>query len=260
MDVVGAGGNNGAKGPYYPAAYPSVLDVGAGDAGSGGTGALCTFSTHSALAVVAPGCDSVTGGLDEVFQDDGSPALGFGTSQAAAQISSVLAAMRAYEPSLTDTQAEACLKDNEGSGGNLDAAAAFNACGLRRIVEAGLAAVPAPANPPTDAAATDSSPPSNAMPRPTVQGTPHDLRVPHLRLVRVGPGELKVEITNRPHLAATELRILGRHRRRLVVLAHRRSIATSVTFRIRSATAVEARFIMRGRPITVSRWITQAIL
>lgn len=138
INIVAAAGNEG--GPVlYPAAYPPILAVGAGDAGSR-SGALCTFASHGeGLDIIAPGCDSKIGGLESAFEDDGSPALGSGSSQASAIVSAVLASMRAYNPQLTAMGAEECLTSTAKSL-SIDVAAAFDACGLSRVVSEGEAA------------------------------------------------------------------------------------------------------------------------
>jgi hypothetical protein len=48
--------------------------------------------------------------------------------------------MRAYSPTLTYSQAQGCITSTLTNGGNLDVAAAFNACGLGQIVNEGMAA------------------------------------------------------------------------------------------------------------------------
>jgi hypothetical protein len=138
LSVVAAAGNE--EGPVlFPAAYAPILAAGAGDAGSG-IGALCSFASRGdGLDLIAPGCDSQTGGLQGAFEDDGSPAIGSGSSQASAFISAVLASIRAYSPQLTFTQAEACLTSTARSG-SIDVAAAFDACGLSQTVAEGEAA------------------------------------------------------------------------------------------------------------------------
>lgn len=138
LDVVAAAGNTGGS-MLFPASYGPVLAVGAGDAESG-PGALCSFASRGeGLDVIAPGCDGQTGGLEGAFEDDGSPAVGEGSSQASAIVSAALASMRAYAPQLTYTRAEECLIAKAKSG-SVDIAAAFDACGLSQVVAEGQAA------------------------------------------------------------------------------------------------------------------------
>lgn len=138
--VTAAAGNTG--GPISaPAAYPGVVSVGAADAG-GAPGTLCGFSARGA-DVLAPGCDTQVGGIEGAWQDTGEPNVSQGTSQADAIDSAVSDAMIAYEPTLTASQTENCITSTVDSG-EIDAAAAFDACGLSSVVEAGTAAQPAP--------------------------------------------------------------------------------------------------------------------
>lgn len=136
--VVAAAGND--DGPVlYPAAYPSIFAVGAGDIGST-LGALCSFASRGErLNLVAPGCDSLTGGLEGAFEDDGSPAFGSGSSQASSIVSAVLASMRAYSPQLSYSKAEECLTTTTDNG-SINVEAAFEACGLSHVVSEGQAA------------------------------------------------------------------------------------------------------------------------
>jgi hypothetical protein len=168
FDVLAAAGNDGVS-VEYPAAAPGVLGIGATDANPADLGVFCSFTDRgSALSVLAPGCGSQTerngggNGIDVAFSDDGLPAWAFGTSEASSVASAVLASMRAYGPNLNVRQSEGCLTSTEVSGGNIDAAAAFRACGLGETVDRGMAAFAA-------ATATESasvSPPSQA---PTVK-------------------------------------------------------------------------------------------
>jgi hypothetical protein len=146
VNVVGAAGNDGGL-VSYPAAATGVMAVGATDANPADLGVFCPTSDRGpALALLGPGCGTQSepagggGGVDVAFSDTGEPAWASGTSDASAIVASVLASMRAYAPSLTATQAEQCLTSTTVNGGNLDAAAAFRACGLGAIVSQGFAA------------------------------------------------------------------------------------------------------------------------
>ncbi len=146
LSVVAAAGNEG--GPVQaPADMPGVLGVGASDANPANLGVMCSFSNRGAgLALLAPGCDSQTGpggggnGIEIAFSDDGSPAWAEGTSEAAVIVSAAEASMRAYSPTLSYSQAQGCITSTLTNGGNLDVAAAFNACGLGQVVSEGMAA------------------------------------------------------------------------------------------------------------------------
>ncbi len=116
--VVAAAGNDlpqQGTGPYYPAAYPGVLAVGA--AGPGGV--LAPFSDQrSPVAVTAPGVN-VTTAFPGTFPDAYDPAQS-GTSFAAAFVSGVAALVRAAHPKLTAAQVvariEATARGSTGPG------------------------------------------------------------------------------------------------------------------------------------------------
>ncbi len=257
INVVAASGSSAATDPVYPAAYASVFAVGAGDAAAG-TDASCGFSTGSVIELVAPGCNSIAGGIDEAFEDDGEGALGFGTSQAAALVSAVLAAMRAYAPTVTDLQAEACLTASADSAGHMDAAAAFTACGLRRIVEAGLAGVPTSSQP-SGGASDGNSPTTGGTPQ-ALPGFRPSIRPPRIAFVFLAGNRLKIDVLNRPKKAIIELKLLRKGRGRLVVVARRSSASRTATLRRDSASFVAVRFVLRGNATQSSPWTTKAIV
>ncbi len=100
--VVAAAGNDseqGGTGPFYPAAYPGVLSVGA----IGPGGALAGFSDRrTPVSVTAPGVN-VTSAYPGVFPDAYDPAQN-GTSFAAAFVSGVVALVRSAYPRLDAAQ------------------------------------------------------------------------------------------------------------------------------------------------------------
>jgi membrane-anchored mycosin MYCP len=100
--VVAAAGNDlphGGTGPFYPAAYPGVLAVGA--AGPGG--ALASFSDRrTPVAVTAPGVN-VTSAYPGTFPEAYAPVQN-GTSFAAAFVSGVVALVRSAHPELSAAQ------------------------------------------------------------------------------------------------------------------------------------------------------------
>ena len=100
--VVAAAGNDspdGATGPFYPAAYPGVLSVGA----VGQDGARAGFSdTRTPVSVTAPGV-SVTAAYPGVFPRAYNRASN-GTSFATAFVSGVAALVRAAHPGLDQAQ------------------------------------------------------------------------------------------------------------------------------------------------------------
>ena len=139
ISVVAAAGNNAGQ-LQFPASYPGVLAVGAEDAAN--PGALCSFSARGeGLGLLAPGCDTLTGGLQGAFQDTGEPDHSMGTSQASSLVSAALASIRAYAPTLTRNQAEHCLTSTVHKDA-IDVSAAYQACGLQNIVKAGTAGEP----------------------------------------------------------------------------------------------------------------------
>jgi hypothetical protein len=156
LSVIAAAGNE--AGPVQaPADVPVVLGVGASDANPANLGVMCSFSNRGAgVALLAPGCGSQTepdgggNGIEIAFADDGSPAWANGSSYSGEIVSTAEASMRAYSPTLTYSQAQGCITSTLTSAGNLNVAAAFNACGLGAIVNAGMAAYQA-ANPPPKA-------------------------------------------------------------------------------------------------------------
>ena len=106
--VVAAAGNDlpqGGTGPFYPAAYPGVLAVGAVGPG----GALAAFSDrHTPVAVTAPGVN-VTSAYPGTFPDAYAPVQN-GTSFAAAFVSGVVALVRSAHPGLSAAQVVARIE------------------------------------------------------------------------------------------------------------------------------------------------------
>jgi len=157
LSVIAAAGNE--AGPVQaPADVPGVLGVGASDANPANLGVMCSFSNRGAgVALLAPGCGTQTepdgggNGIEIAFGDDGSPAWANGTSYSGEIVSTAEASMRAYSPTLSYSQAQGCITSTLTSGGNLNVAAAFDACGLGQIVSEGTAAYqaanPAPTQP-----------------------------------------------------------------------------------------------------------------
>jgi hypothetical protein len=227
LDVVGAAGNASSS-VAFPADASGVLAVGAADANPSNLGVFCASSNRGpALGVLAPGCgsqmdaDGGGDGIEVAFPDDGTPAWASGTSEASAIVSAVLASMRAYAPSLTSVQAEGCVTATAVNGGNLDAAAAFNACGLGAIVDQGLAAYgAATATPPAL-----SPPESTPSPKPTAtvlsppksadSSAPWGAR-PRIVTTRVRAGRLVITVASVPkgaHLRVEAQRRIANHYR-----------------------------------------------
>jgi len=106
--VVAAAGNDDQEsgtGPFYPAAYPGVLSVGAVTS----DGALASFSdTHTPVSVTAPGVN-ITSTYPGTFPDAYDPADD-GTSFSTAFVSGVVALVRAYYPQLDEAQVVARIE------------------------------------------------------------------------------------------------------------------------------------------------------
>ena len=146
LSVIAAAGNEGGPG-QAPADVEGVLGVGASDANPANLGVICPFSNRgTGIALLAPGCGSQTepdgggNGIEIAFSDTGEPAWADGTSDSGEIVSTAEASMRAYSPTLTGSQAQGCITSTLTSAGNLNVAAAFDACGLGEVVSEGMAA------------------------------------------------------------------------------------------------------------------------
>jgi type VII secretion-associated serine protease mycosin len=160
--VVAAAGNDvpqGGTGPFYPAAYPGVLSVGA--AGPGG--ALAPFSDRrTQVGVTAPGVN-VTSAYPGTFPDAYNPDQS-GTSFAAAYVSGVAALVRATHPRLNPAQVvariEATARGSTGPGtghGLIDPVRAVTA-----VLPGDPAAAPAASTSPSSASPASTSPASTS--------------------------------------------------------------------------------------------------
>ena len=135
--VVAAAGNDSAQGlvgPFYPAAYPGVLSVGA----VGPDGSLASFSdTRTPVSVTAPGID-VTSAYPGTFPESYNPGDN-GTSFATAFVSGVAALVRAYHPGLDEAQVVARITATaDGPAGS------GSGHGMVNPVQAVTAVLPAP--------------------------------------------------------------------------------------------------------------------
>lgn len=127
--VVAAAGNSSAV--LYPAAYPTVLSVGASDA----AGARASFSASGPrLDLLAPGQ-----GILSTWRDSGFYTMS-GTSMAAPHVAGVAALVLARYPQTTPAQLRGCLlrssqgvgvagRDDDSGWGIVDAGAALRMCG-----------------------------------------------------------------------------------------------------------------------------------
>jgi len=105
QDGTDANNANDGTGPFYPAAYPGVLAVGAVEPG----GVLARFSDrHTPVGVTAPGVN-VTTAYPGTFPAAYEPAQN-GTSFAAAFVSGVVALVRSAHPGLNAAQVVARIE------------------------------------------------------------------------------------------------------------------------------------------------------
>jgi len=246
LGVVAAVGNEG--GPVQaPADVEGVLGVGASDANPANLGAFCAFSNRGAdLALLAPGCGSQSepgagNGIEIAFSDDGAPAWAEGTSEAASIVSAAEASMRAYSPTLSYSQAQGCIASTLANGGNLDVAAAFNACGLGQVVSEGMAAYRAASPAPTQ--------PSNTGPPAATLFPAKPAQQPRPRITRITFKHHVLRITVAGIPKGLRLRLLAQAKNdagHFVTLARATTGRTTITLRVSRWDRIVARFLARG--------------
>lgn len=242
--VVAAAGNDDGGAVEYPAAYPSVLSVGATDTQGGG---FCSFSNRGeGLRLLAPGCD-----LDGADPVTGEPDYNYwqGTSEASAIAAAALDALDSYQPGLSPEAAEKDL--TEADNGVLDIAQTFRNAGLGAIVTAGEAATPG---------AQSNSPPASS-PQPVTPLTAMTLtrpfRRPQARLKRV-KHRLVLVLSGRPGEAQVQVHYLG-HRgrsRQLRVLRTLQGAFTSLTLPNSGVVEVSVRYTDPYDVERASLWTT----
>jgi hypothetical protein len=244
--VVAAAGNDDGGAVEYPAAYPSVLSVGATDTQGGG---FCSFSNRGeGLRLLAPGCD-----LDGADPVTGEPDSNYwqGTSEASAVAAAALDALDSYQPGLSPEAAEKDL--TEAHSGVLDIAQTFSNAGLGAVVTAGEAAEPG--------AQSNSSPASSPQPVTplTAMRLTRPFGRPQTRLKRVRH-RLVLALLGRPTEAQVQVRYLGyRGRsRRLRVLRTLHGAFTSLTLPTSGLVEVSVRYtdpydVERASPWTTLR-------
>ncbi|HEX4838223.1 MAG TPA: S8/S53 family peptidase [Solirubrobacteraceae bacterium] len=246
VSVVAAAGNDDGGAVEYPAAYPSVLSVGATDTQGGG---FCSFSNRGeGLRLLAPGCN-----LDGADPVTGEPDYNYwqGTSEASAIAAVSLDALDSYQPSLSPEAGEKALA--EADNGVLDIAQTFRNVGLSAIVTAGEAAEPgAQPNSPT------ASSPQPVTPLTTMTLT-RPFGRPQARLKRV-KHRLVLALSGRPSEAQVQVRYLG-HRgrsRQLRVLRTLHGVFTNLTLSSSGVIEVSVRYtdpydVERASPWTTLR-------
>lgn len=244
LSVVAAAGNEG--GPVQaPADVQGVLGVGGSDANPASVGVMCSFSNRGAgVALLAPGCGSQTepdgggNGIEIAFSDDGSPAWANGTSYAGEIVSTAEASMRAYAPTLTYSQAQGCITSTLTNGGNLDVAAAFNACGLGQIVSEGMAAYRA-------ANASPTQPGSPGPPAATLTPSkPARRPEPKITKITFKHHALTITVAEIPKGLRLQLVVQGRGGRgRMITLAQATTGHRTSTLRVSRWDRIVARFL-----------------
>jgi hypothetical protein len=242
--VVGAAGNDNGGAVEYPAAYPSVLSVGATDAASG---ALCSFSNRGpALRLLAPGCD-----LDAADPGSGTPDSNYwqGTSESSAIAAAALAALDSYRPDLSPAGSEEIIA--VAASGVLNIAQAFRNAGLAAIVAAGEAATPGASSD----AGPQNSPQGVALSK-TMNLIARFAR-PRAWLVRARRRVLLV-LSGRPAEAQAQVRFIG-HRgrsRRLSLLRTVRGSFTELAVPVRRVSEVSLRYVDAYDAERASPWTT----
>ncbi len=229
--VVAAAGNDDGGPVAYPAAYPSVLSVGATDTNGGG---FCSFSNRGeGLRLLAPGCD-----LDGADPTNGIAIFNYwqGTSEASVIAAVALAALDAYQPGLSPELAEKGV--TEADNGVLDIAQTFRNAGLGAIVSAGEAAEPRATPASTAGSSPQPVPPLAAMTfiRPFAR--------PRARLSRTRRG-LVLSLTDRPDEAEAQVRCIGHRRRsrRLGTLHSLRGVFKNLTLPSSGVAEVSVRYV-----------------
>jgi hypothetical protein len=244
IGVVAAAGNDDGGGVEYPAAYPSVVSVGATDAQDG---AFCSFSNRGAgLRVLAPGCN-----LDGA--DPGTGAANFnywqGTSESSAIVAASLAALESYRSDLSTAAAEEMLTGADS--GVLNIAQSFRNAGLGAIVSAGEAAEPGAASASDQEKSPGGVAPSSAM----TLTAPFARPVARFRRIK---RRLVLILVDKPGEAQAEVRYLGhrRHSLHLKVLRTVRGIFSQLTMPSSGISEVSLRYVDAYDAGRASPWIT----
>jgi Subtilase family len=246
--VVAAAGNDNGGAVEYPAAYPSVLSVGATDTQGG---AFCAFSNRGeGLRLLAPGCD-----LDGADPTSGAADYNYlqGTSESSAITAAALDALESYQPTLMPEAAE---QDFTGADNRvLDIAQAFRNASLDGIVAAGEAAEPGAQ---LAGNASAGKPPQSMAPSTSMPLTATFQR-PRARLRRL-KGRLMLVLSGRPGEAQAQVRYLGHraHSRRLSVLRTLQGAFSDLTLPASGVIEVSVRYtdlydVQRASPWTTLR-------
>jgi Subtilase family len=248
--VVAAAGNDNGGQVDYPAAYPSVLSVGASDTQSGG---FCSFSNRGeGLRLLAPGCN-----LDAADPTSGEADYNYwqGSSESSVIGAASLAALIAHRPETSPQQAEEYLTG--AHTGILDTAQAFRNAGLSQLVAEGEAGA-ARAKPSPEA-------PTVLAPQSVTPSVPMYLALPFPRpraLLRWIRGHSVLVLTERPNGAQAQVRYLGRRgrARHLTVLGTINAARNTTTIPATGVAEVSVRY---SDPYDIQRasgWVTLRVL
>jgi hypothetical protein len=156
-------------------------------------------------------------------------------------VSAAEASMRAYSPTLSYSQAQGCITSTLANGGNLDVAAAFDACGLGQVVSEGMAAYRAANQAPTQP--SNTGPPAATLfpAKPAHQPEPKITRITFKRY------RLSVTVAEIPKGLRLQLVVQERGERgRLVTLAQTTTGDRTSTLRVVRWDRIVARFIGAG--------------
>jgi hypothetical protein len=244
VSVVAAAGNDDGGPVEYPAAYPSVLSVGATNTAGGG---FCSFSNRgTGLRLLAPGCD-----LDAADPANGAPDSDYwqGTSESSAIAAAALVALDSYRPDLSLSGSEEII--TSADGGALNIAQAFRSAGLTSVVAAGEAATPKAPAPASGQNSPQSVAPSNAMTLIT------RFARPRAKLERA-KRRARLVLSGRPVEAQAQVRLIGRrrHSRRLTVLRTVRGAFSELAIPAKGVSEVSLRYVDLYDAERASSWIT----
>jgi hypothetical protein len=248
--VVAAAGNDDGGQVDYPAAYPSVLSVGAADAQAG---TFCSFSNRGeGLRLIAPGCD-----LDAADPTSGEAVYNYwqGSSESSVIGGAALDALMSYRPELSP---KAAVEYVTGAhAGVLDIAQTFRNAGLGQLVAEGEAAEPG--GKPSSGSSPALAPQAVAPSRPMNLIAP--FARPRARLERV-KGRTVLILTGRPSGAQAQVRYLG-HRGRSRHLSVLRTITTALNATTVAAAGVAEVSVRYTDPYDVARaspWVNLRVV
>ena len=149
--------------------------------------------------------------------------------------------MRAYSPTLSYSHVQGCITSTLANVGNLDVAAAFNACGLGQVVSEGMAAYRAANSAPTQ--------PSNTGPPAATLFPAEPAHQPRPRITRITFKHhvLRVTVAEIPKGLRLQLVVQRRGKGgRLVTVARITTERRTSTLRVERWDRIVARFLSGG--------------